>query len=455
MNNEPFYRTQFVLGMVILAMLLLSALAFGGNRPVVWSLLSVAVLTLFLFQVVISFVLPVPLALRTLMLPGVLFLGVIVWGWVQTLAGIPDPYAHPLWLNVPGASPSISADPGQGRQAMMRLLCYAMIFVMTVWTCIEARRATVVLLSIAVFSTALAVYGLWSFSTGENVLLGDLAAPSRLAASFVNENNYATYAVFGVLANLAACLHLLERQPDTVRGRLEGFFSGAWIFALGTLLCIGAVSLTQSRAGAVAGLGGLGFFLLAWRGSAQRRLDLILLLLLSGTLIFIAMTSATGLTERLLATSEEAPRFRIYPSVIEAIADRPWLGHGAGAFLDAFRPYVPQDLSGFEWYRAHSTHLELAFGLGLPAVAGFFLALGLIVWRIYRGTRERRTNRAFSCFAIGAVATAAFHSVFDFSLQMPAAAALFAAILGLGYGQSFTTAEIKAARAKIKAGRDD
>ncbi|MEE4188158.1 MAG: hypothetical protein V2I76_06890, partial [Roseobacter sp.] len=60
----------------------------------------------------------------------------------------------------------------------------------------------------------------------------------------------------------------------------------------------------------------------------------------------------------------------------------------------------------------------------------------------------RRKNRAFSCFALGCVGIAALHSVFDFSLQMPAVAALFAAALGLGYAQSFTNAEIKKDQAR-------
>jgi O-antigen ligase len=111
-----------------------------------------------------------------------------------------------------------------------------------------------------------------------------------------------------------------------------------------------------------------------------------------------------------------------------------------------FRLYVPQEVASLEWLRAHSTYLELAFGLGLPATAAFFLAIGMIVWRIYQGSLARKNGRAFSCFALGCVAAAGFHSVFDFSLQMPATAALFAAILGLGFAQSFTRRAIKAAK---------
>jgi O-antigen ligase len=445
LKDDRFPRLQGVLGFTVLAMLLLSALALGANRPIAWSLLSIGVLVIFSSQVTLSVFLPVPLAVRKLLVPGILFLAAIGWGWVQTMGGVTEAYSHPLWSNVPEASASISADPGQGRHAVMRLLCYGMIFVTMVWTCTSETRAKGVLILIAVFSTVLAAYGLYASSVGENFSLRNFATSGRVTATFVNPNSYATYAIFGVLANLAAYLEVAVGQRDGVRGRLNDFFSGAWVFALGALICIGAVSLTQSRAGAAAGLVGLAVFLVAWRGKRQRW-DPVMLLITAAVLIFVAMTSATGLTERLLVASTEDGRFAIYPAILQAIGDRPFLGHGLGSFQEVFRLYVPQEVASLEWLRAHSTYLELAFGLGLPATAAFFLAISMIVWRIYQGSLARKNGRAFSCFALGCVATAGFHSVFDFSLQMPATAALFAAILGLGFAQSFTQRAIKTAK---------
>ena len=171
---------------------------------------------------------------------------------------------------------------------------------------------------------------------------------------------------------------------------------------------------------------------------------LVLVLLL--TIGFVALTSATGLTERLLTTDAEDGRFVVYPAIVEGIQDRPWLGHGLGAFHEAFRPYTPFEAAFGEWVRAHSSYLENAFELGLPAAGALYLALALIAWRIRRGTILRREGRAFPAFALACIAAGAFHSIFDFSLQMPAAAALFAAILGLGWAQSFTRSELKVKR---------
>jgi O-antigen ligase len=208
----------------------------------------------------------------------------------------------------------------------------------------------------------------------------------------------------------------------------------------------------------VAGAIGLATFLLAWRRDRAGRWEALMLMPLLAMIVFVAVTSARGLGARLLATSGEDARFSVYPAVVDAIGDRPLLGHGLGAFEEAFRPYVPPDAAGAEWAFAHNTFLEVAFGLGLPAAGVFYAAIALIVLRIFRGARTRRRERVYTCFALGCAAAAAFHSVFDFSLQIPAVAALFAAILGLGYAQSFTYEELVAskegdARPRHSAGR--
>lgn len=431
---------QSSIGFVMLTVVFLSVLTLGGNMPVTWSFLSLIMVLLLLIQFGIAQSSMIPLAVQRLLVPGVLYLTVLSWAWIQITGNVPEGWVHPVWSYVPDTDGVISADPTRGRHAVMRLLCYGGIFLVTVWTCVEPRRASLTLKAIAIFTTAVSIFGFYAFATGENVFLGDRASAGQVQSTFVNRNNYATYAVFGVLANLAAFLHVSGQQSDTLRGRLDGFFSQGWIYAFGILLGIGAVSLTQSRAGGVAGLIGLAAFFLVWRSRQYRagNWDRVMFAMLLGVLFVISMTSATGLTARLLATSEEDGRFAVYPIILQTIIDRPLLGHGLGAFQDVFRADVPLELSQKDWARAHNTFFELAFGLGLPATIILLGSIGLIVRRIYLGTQARRMNRSHSCFAFACAAAAGFHSFFDFSLQMPAVASLFAVILGLGWGQSFT-----------------
>lgn len=451
MERSIWSRLQAIIGMTTLIVVLLSALMLGANRPVSWSMLTIVVTLIFVFQVLVIFASPAPLALRRALAPGLLFAGAALWGWAQSSPGFLTGFAHPVWAFAPDATPAISADPGQGRHAVMRMFCYAMIFVIMVCACARSERAGAVLKMIALFSSALAGYGFYTFIAGDNPILGELSGNGVMQASFVNRNSYATYAAFGMLANMAVYLRMAAGDECGLRHRLETFFSGAWIYALGALLCLGAVFSTQSRAGGASALFGLSVFLLAWRNGA-RRSDPVLVGLVIGVLLFVGATSATGLLERMIATDSAEGRFVIYPAIRDGILDRPFLGHGIGAFHEAFRAYIPLEGAAGEWVRAHSTYLELVFCLGAPAAVAVLLAQAFLVRKIWRGTVVRRGNRSLPCFALGCAVTAALHSGFDFSLQMPATAALFAVILALGFAQSFTHDEISAASGRLFAG---
>ena len=442
-THERFSFLQWAVLWALMGFVLLAAVPLGANRPVSWTLLSLAVLMIFVMQVLIDSIQRLSEQTKGLWLPAALYLGAVAWGGIQLLPGVPASYIHPVWIAVDDVPGHISADPGQGQQIVMRYLCYAMIFWIAFRASVVSARAGMMLKTIAIASTAFAVYGLYTMATGYNPVLGEGGQGPVVTATFINRNNYATYAAFGLLANIAAYLHIISgtringsHWKSLLRDMLERFFDGAWIYALGALLCLGALSLTQSRAGGIAGLVGLMVFVTSWKGKG-RRWNPWLLLVVSAVVVFVILTSATGMTNRILATEAENGRFSIYPEIVRAIMDRPLLGHGLGAFHDVFRQYVPAEAAIGEWVRAHNSYLENTFELGVPAAVAFYLALLLITSRIYRATLIRNSNRAFPCFALAVIATAATHSLFDFSLQIPAIAALFAVILAMGWAQSF------------------
>ncbi|SLN59134.1 O-Antigen ligase [Roseovarius albus] len=444
-TKERFPRLQWSLLWALMGCVLLAAVPLGANRPVSWSLLSLAVVIIFSLQLLIDCAQRTPKQTKGLWLPATLYLGAVAWGAVQLVPGMPASFIHPVWTALGDVPGRISADPGQGHLIVMRYLCYAMIFWVALRASISTARAEMMLKSIALASTLFAIYGLYALATGHNPILGEGEHSRVVTSTFVNRNSYATFAAFGILANIAAYLHVINDTPandnhwqSLVRDLLERFFGGAWIYALGALLCMGALSLTQSRAGGIAALIGLVVFVATWKGKGQRW-NPWLLMAVGAVVGFVILTSATSMTSRILATEAENGRFLIYPEVVNAIVDRPLLGHGMGAFHDVFRQYVPAEAAIGEWVRAHNSYLENIFEFGIPAAAAFYLALLLIVIRIYRATVTRNRNRAFPCFALAAIATAATHSLFDFSLQMPAIAALFAVILALGWTHSFST----------------
>ncbi len=443
-NRERFPTLQMSLLWSLLIIVCVASLPLGANRPLSWTMLAFLITLIFFVQIVTDLLQPPPEQLKGLWLPATLFLGALIWGIVQIIPGTPPASWHPVWADAPGATALISADPEQGQHAVMRLFCYAMIFWLALRCCSVSTNAEIMLRGFAVFSTLLAIFGLYALATGDNVILGEGGQGRSLSASFVNRNNYATYAAFGALANIAAYVQFFQsgrinkgQLSSFLRDLLERFFAGAWIFGIGALLCITALALSQSRAGNIAGLAGLIGFAAIWQRRGKR-FNPYLWLLLATAIGFVALTNATGLTTRFLAEGAEGGRFLVYPDVIRAIWDRPLLGHGLGSFQDIFRQYLEPELGYGEWIQAHNTYLENAFELGLPAALAFYFALALIGYRIRRGARIRKNNRAFSCFAFACLITAALHSAFDFSLQVPAVAAAFAMILGMGWSQSFS-----------------
>lgn len=443
-DREKFPLVQKGLLWAMLIIVCAASLPLGANRPLSWTVLSVLILLVFFVQVVIDLIQPPVDQLKGLWLPTTLFLGVILWGVIQVAPNMPDALLHPVWNFVPDATALISADPEQGQHMLMRLFCYAMVFWIAMRSATISSNADMIIRGFAVFSTCLAIFGLYALATRNNVILGEGEQDHILSASFVNRNHYATYAAFGLFANIAAYMQFFQSErlnsqqmTSFLRDLLERFFQGAWVFAIGGLLCITALVLTQSRAGNISALMGLIMLAAVWqkRGKQSNPILWIVLIAIVG---FVAFTNATGLANRFLAEPGEVGRFDAYPDVIRAILDRPWLGHGLGSFEDIFRGYLKPELGYGEWGQAHNSYLENALELGLPAAAAFYAALMLVAMRIYRGARTRRNNRAFACLALACLTTAALHSVFDFSLQIPAVTTAFAMILGVGWSQSFS-----------------
>lgn len=447
-GGTPGGLRQVVLGWALLCVVLVSVIPLGANRPISWTILGLAVLLLFLLQALLDLRGRAPVARARAVPVAALYVAVVLWAIVQVMVEVPLAYAHPVWSLVPADAvrPRISADPDTGLHVILRLTTYGMVAWMAVAVALDSKQAWRLVKAFAIFSTLLAGFGLTATFTNVNPVLGEDLHQGYVSATFRNRNSYATYAAFGLLANLAAYRH---QEKDTIAGGdfwaslrngLESFFGGSWIYLLGILLCGAAIALTQSRAGAGVTVIGVLVFLavLSRRGSRHAgRSGLVLWGGLVVMLGFVAVSLGSGTLERFLDPRVEDRRFDIFEQIIAQIQERPLLGHGAGGFEDAFRPFVPLEAAGVEWNYAHSSYLENLHEFGLPMGAVLYLCLALILWRLFQGVRQRPTSRELPAFALACGVVGAVHATVDFSLQMPASAAMFALILGIGWAQSY------------------
>jgi len=445
----PFYG--------LLLILVLSPLPFASNRPWSWSLLS-----LLIALVTLSWCISVLLAKRNMKfhfdkikIPFFLFISTLLWAAFQSTSFIPDTWGHPLWqitsqalnITIPAR---ISLAPDQTITAFMRLLSYGMIFILAMYYCQRSENAEKLFNWLAIAGFIYAAYGLIIFFGGFDKILwfDKWSYHHDVTSTFVNRNSYATYAGLSLLCLIPNILRQLKTSASyslqTNYGKqkfIETLITRAWrpilmLFTLGT-----ALLLTHSRGG--------------FLSTTLAIISLFVILALSNKLrtkafsytsiafIVIAITLFTVSGDKVMQrmgqfTSAKAERTKVYDATLNGIATNPYLGFGYGSYEHSFRLYRSKDIR-MTYDKAHNTYLENIFELGIPAASALFLSILLIALKCLTGIWSRQRNWIYPALGFSSTVLVAAHSFVDFSLQIPAVAVTYTAILGAGFAQSFSS----------------
>lgn len=395
---------------------------------------------------------PHPVRLRRLWPPAAAIALVLFWIIAQISPGLPS--AHPLWdlageaLGRP-LDATISLAPDQGRLALLRLVTALLVFWLALQGARDAARAHRLVAAVAVIGGLYAVYGLLAFILWPQALLW---TPKRhyldsLTSTFVNRNSYATYAGMGLVCALTLALGRLRLQGGAWPRRIAGLatqaigIGGAW---LGVAFVLGmALVLTGSRGGVGASLAGVvllvALVLLRGRkGGGSLAFAAPAAILVIGVTIF---AFGDFLGERLSAQGLRSDdRLVAYALTWLSIADAPLTGFGYGGFAQVFPMYRDDSLGPFGvWDRAHDTYLEAMQGLGLPAAGLFCLALAWLVGRCLGAALRRERASTAPLAAAAASLIVGLHAFVDFSLQAQGVALTWAALLGAGVAQSWSS----------------
>ena len=145
------------------------------------------------------------------------------------------------------------------------------------------------------------------------------------------------------------------------------------------------------------------------------------------------------------ADSAMLGRTTLYELVRDAILKNPWLGYGSGAFEEGFRLFYPESLRAV-YDKAHNTYLETAFERGVIAAGCSVLLMLALAFHLLRGVVKRRYRWWYPAIGFSALMLVGFHSLFDFSVQIPAIAITFSAIIGMAAAQSGPARDCVAAR---------
>lgn len=453
----PFYS--------LLIILVLSPLPIGCNRPWSWSLLCLLIsltsigwcITYWRKQkeTITHF--------NHFKYPLLLFNFTLFWALLQTSTFIPAEWGHPLWKITGNAlgreiPPRISLEPEMTITAIMRLMCYGLVFFLSFQCCLKPENTAKLFQWLASAGFIYASYGLIGYLGDFNTTLwvDTEVNKNNVTGTFINRNSYATYAGLVLL-----CLvpNLRSKFKTSMNFGFEGNFgkqmffeslvTRAW-FSFLMFITIGtSLFLTFSRGGFLSTSLALIVLIIllgiknkSAAGSGYRSrfcyLNYFSLAIIS---LCVVLYSVSGgkVMDRLGQTDvDKAERPKVYSVLAESITGNPVLGVGYGTFDNSFRIYRTKDISS-NYDKAHNTYLENIFELGIPAALTLILSIVLIATRCFIGIWVRQRNWIYPAIGFSASILVAVHSLVDFSLQIPAVAVTYAAMLGAGFAQSFSS----------------
>lgn len=454
---------------VFFAVVVLAALPMGGNRDWAWAPLCVLLGLI---------AMPVSLGvggrdghavgalerLPLLVLIGcwIFFAGFALWQMTTWTPLTADAWLFTRAAEILGSAhapiPAIAADAA--RNSLLKCLACALIFLIARALCRDRDNARWFLIALVASGVLVVSYGIAMQMSTNSCYLGsylrkqyELTLGDRclMGGTFVNSNSFACYMGMCVVAALALVFSSNRTKTKVPYGyeeeedfRLIDWFTGPRVVLLAlSLLMLGGMLMSASRAGFGASMAGtlfLGLLLVRGRGRTRPQLGRMFAV---GLAVFLVVggIAGSGMLYKFAASADDSSRLRIWSAAFQAIALSPWLGWGLGGFGDVFallqpsNSLQPNDI-------AHSTPLETVVELGVFAAIPAMVVVAL-PWAVsLRGALTRTPAYRYlpaAAFAVAAVAI--LHSLIDFSLQMPAIGFVTAALLGMGWAQSFSRRE--------------
>jgi hypothetical protein len=409
------------------------------------------------------------LPIRRLLVPALCIAAALGWAFVQStdlqavanLTGIDlRALAHPIWAMTSAAlgheaGSYISIDPETTRHAIFTSALSIGAFLIAFELARDRVRARALLGGIVVIAFAYAAAAFASVHLHvdmQALFVPDPHPPSdRLSRPFVNANHFATFMTLGAIAGMGLFVETLRQSTVWDRGARTTLrtgiraLGGANLLLLITIAVVtAALLITQSRSGVIAFLIGTLALTIALAGgrswnigeeAGQRAMTAVLVAAL-GIAAVVGIDSLAGRVPE--QGPSDATRAALADSSMKAIAAAPLAGHGFGAFERYYPLFADGSVAGTV-DEANNDLLETLADLGLPAGFAFIAAPMLLAGMCFVGSLRRRRDRMYPAIGFAVSVAVAVHALVEFSLQIPAVAVTYAALLGMGVAQSRRT----------------
>jgi O-antigen ligase len=387
---------------------------------------------------------------------------------------------NPLGDEAPSVEPlrSLSIDPARTVVGLSLFAALA-LFCLGAARLLSSTGASLIGRPLVYFGMVLAIFGIVSSALTANIhdpLIYGFWKPQFSAhpfGPFVNPNHFAGWMLMAAPLALALFYDAFQQTIDEIRGHHEnrmGFvnsphFSALMIYGLAAAVMGVSLAMTRSRSGITALA--IASILMAWVVlRRQKGAGAKVAVFASFLAVMIGTAAWAGLdtvTEKFVISGDgqglgaQSGRVAAWKDTIRIIRDFPVTGTGFNTYGTAMTVYQ-SDGRERHFQEAHNDYLQIAAegGLlvGLPALA----AVVIFAWNVRRRFREAPKEGTTYWLRVGAViglVAIALQSIFEFSLQMPGNAALFAVLAAIALHRSpnLRTASSSATRTSSQAGR--
>ncbi len=366
-----------------------------------------------------------------------------------TLHRLLAPGSHTVWhptqpeaaaLLGAGAHP-VSVDPDTTLQALALVGGLALLALVAASALSRERPARAALGTVALAGFALSAYAILARARFGALLFGRVAVPTVAPfGPFVSKNHFAGWSVMAALLAAGLGLGLVAAARRRGRDWTTDARAGAVMLVLAASLAMALASLASTSRGGVLALAAGSLCLLALRARSATAEG-------PGLWAALALTVAVGMAlvglvpreaqERIASLKGASFRVETWTGALSLWAASPALGHGLGAFHDAY-PRFKHGWGVLRVEHPENDYLETlaetgALGLGLVLAGAASLVAAYGRGRGGRGPLGRGIGEG----ALAALVALAVHSAVDFNLRIPsnaALAALAAAAVAAGAG---------------------
>lgn len=466
-NEKQTIAFESLFKSVFIALIIVAPLPLGSNRIIAWSSIATlmgVVVALFGCSIWYKKAL-LPVSIKYFYLIIFPFIAVLLFALSLNFPIWPASLHHSLWADVTQALSVESItllpilDDYLNMMGIIRFLLYGLVF----WLALQwgrssrfSKRLWHVLMWTGV---TYALYGIFIDLNGSDKVLwfDKTAYVGSVTSTFLNRNSYATYAGIGLIVTTALLLHAIAHETQELKGRqlylklISNLIGKGLVYLCVMMVLLCALLLTHSRAG-IASVA-IGIVTLVCFSCAMFNLSVLRKAMIgfgAALICVFAFFMSVGdenvdRYERL--AKDSSVRGELYAITWRAIEQSPLVGVGLDNFEGEFRLHRGASTPYTIYQRvdhAHNTYLEAWLELGTPAFLLLLVSFITAFITCIKGVISRKRYGYFAATTVAITVQIAIHSLFDFSLEMPAIAISYAAILGVGVAQSISSKTVLA-----------